>query len=129
MTKDAREWVIRGAKIGALSLSFTGFASGIGICLALEHPVPPIFTTEVGLFLGATLGALVGWVCVNPTARRVLLGVLLGALFGVVAGLVSGSPVPATIAASACVGAFLGLQATPRASEAEEHWTQLKTSP
>lgn len=125
MKHPAREWMVKGAKIGALSLSVTGFAGGVGLCLALDHPVPPIFTTEIGLIAGASLGALVGWLCAEPTARMVVVGTLFGGFFGVLAGVVTwGLPPLSTIAGSACVGAFLGLQAASRVPlSADRSWT------
>lgn len=54
--EKARMW--RWALIGAGLLGFVGFASGIAACLYYHLPIPPLFTTELGILLGGSLGAM-----------------------------------------------------------------------
>ena len=48
----------RWAVIGAAILGACGFFGGIAICLSYEFPIPPLFTTELGILVGGSLGAL-----------------------------------------------------------------------
>ena len=57
-SKRDHKKVTRFAIWGALSLGFAGFVSGTVICLYFRLPIPPLFITELGLILGACLGAL-----------------------------------------------------------------------
>ncbi len=81
----------RGAKLGALSLGSLGFVGGISLCVVLKLPFPPIATTEIGVILGGSLGALAGYISCFPAGRKALWGALTGAFLGLpAAGLLYG---------------------------------------
>lgn len=48
----------RWALWGAGLLGSAGFFGGIAVCLYYKLPIPPLFTTELGILLGGSLGAL-----------------------------------------------------------------------
>lgn len=101
--------------MGAIILGFTGLASGMALCLYLELPIPPVFITEMGVLLGGSLGALVGYSCAYEGMRGAWLGLLLGLLMGVVS---SGPGAMALVLG--VIGAVVGRQA--EAPEQQNDW-------
>jgi hypothetical protein len=60
----------RWAVYGAFLLGAVGFFGGIAICFHYQLPIPPLFTTELGAFLGGCLGALAAWLSRAPARRE-----------------------------------------------------------
>lgn len=120
---QACEWAWKGARIGAITLGLTGFFSGVVVCVSMKQPVPPLFVTELGVFIGGGLGALVGWLCINEASRYTFFGALGGLLCGAAAGLLTGPDSDLwTLLGFAVLGSFLGLQAAPRSKREDDGW-------
>jgi hypothetical protein len=63
--EKARLW--RWALVGAGIFGALGFFGGIALCLRYKLPIPPLFTTELGLLIGGSVGALFA-ICFPPAS-------------------------------------------------------------
>lgn len=100
--------IYRGARWGALLLGLLSFLCGLTVCIYFRLPVPPVFVTEIGVMLGAGLGALVGYVSCFPGGRACLRGLALGCLAGLPLALALGSP--GLLVGCVTLGLLLGYQ-------------------
>ncbi|MCA9791358.1 MAG: hypothetical protein KC910_06170 [Candidatus Eremiobacteraeota bacterium] len=119
--KRSTRWAIQGAKIGAISLGVVGLATGMTICIAFKLPVPPIFTTEMGVLLGGSLGALVGYTCSFRRGRQSIQGFLVGLLAGLALWWVDWAPLAVNLLTFGGLGLFLGYQ-MPEEAESTGDW-------
>ncbi len=98
----------RGARWGAFLLGLSSFLCGLTVCIYFRLPVPPVFITEIGVMLGAGLGALIGYVGCFPGGRACLGGLSLGLLAGLPLALFFGSP--GLLVGCLTLGLLLGYQ-------------------
>lgn len=124
-SKRANRWAIQGAKIGAISLGVVGLVSGMTICIVLKLPVPPIFTTEMGILLGGSLGALIGYTCSFRRGLQSLQGLAVGLLAGLALWWVDWAPLLVSLALLGALGLFLGYQ-MPEDPESASDWKLVK---
>lgn len=57
--EKARIW--RWACWGGVFFGVLGFTAGVSACLYYKLPIPPLFTTELGVMLGGSLGAFAAY--------------------------------------------------------------------
>jgi hypothetical protein len=61
MTRAEKAVLWRWALIGAAICGALGFFGGIALCLTYKLPIPPLFTSELGMVIGGCLGASLRW--------------------------------------------------------------------